>query len=596
MVINSNWANRTCFLLLILLVTARLSSTAQVSFQAIAPQSVALNEQFQIKFTIQNGTGTDFHAPSFDGLNVMFPPANAISKMNINGKESMTYTGTFMGQRTGKITVGKATVKVKGRTYSTNPITINILPADSKAGNVPSEQTKGLASNDVFIRAIASPTSVFEQQPLLITYKLYTRTNRMEFEDVKFPQYDGFIEETLPLQQPIQLQMEHYNGKNYYTAILKQALIFPQRVGKLIVPKGRFDVRIAVENEINSIDDFFDFSTPTLVSRTLTSPEITIEAKPLPQPQPENFQNAVGQYSIKLIPPQEKNLKSNDIVTLKLIIEGKGNTKLITAPHIAFPESFEVYDPKQQSQQQTSAGGMEGQKTFEYNVIPRNAGHFTIPPITLSFFNPTTKQYQTASTQPLELKIQKGANEGATLKTDIELLGNDIAYLKDYHPSPRASIKRFIATPLLFALPYAIIIVLAICGGVVYYKHRKAQQDVIKMRQKKASKIIRKHFQAIEQLAQNGKVSEFYQALPKAVYTYLSDKFAIPTHKLNRSAISSELEALGANSQISSQLFEILDKADEAAFSNRMSNTSPQELLQSTMEIITKLDNLKKIK
>lgn len=566
-------------------------SNAQVRFEASAPRAVPLNERFQITFTIENGYGTDFVAPSFEGLNVLYPPANAISRMDVNGKKSMTYTGTFMGQKRGKVKVQSATVKVKGKSYHTKPFTIEFLPeSKSSSSSSSSSSSQKHANIDIFIRAIPSKTLVYEQEALLVTFKLYTSTMNIGFEEVKFPEFDGFIEENIPMSQSIMLEMEHYKGKNYYTATLKKCLIFPQRTGKLTVPPGEFRMLISEESSALTEDSFLGFSSPIQYSKTISSPELTIEAKPLPQPHPSSFGNAVGNFELKWEGLPHGELKSNDVVSLRLAVKGHGNLKLLTPPEVRFPESFEVYDPKSTTDLQSSSQGVSGKKTFEYNVIPRNKGTFTIAPIEFSYFDPSLKRYITTKTKPLTMKVAQGESERGGKKSDVELLGNDIAYLMPYTDSSQAVLVRYLSTWYV-VVPYILILLIGGCVATLYVRYRRRLSDVVGTRKRQAPKRVRKDFSEMESwvVAQQG--DRVYERLPQVIYAYLVDKFNLRLHAVSQKGIQEQLLQKGVSDAVVTALLSILQKAEAVAFSDKVHKTSPKELLEEANEVINQLEN-----
>lgn len=576
---------------IILALATDSEAIAQIRFEVDAPKTVALDERFQITFILHNALEGSFSAPSFDGLNVLFPPGSAISRQNINGKKRATFTGTFMAQKEGDVRIGEATIKVNGKVYKSQPFTIKVLPADNKNGTGDKAKTtpKGLATNDVFIRVIPAYTIVYEQQALLVTFKLYTRTGRMDFEEVKFPQFDGFIEQELPISMPIQLEMEHFKGRNYYTAILKQSILFPQRAGRLTVPKGKFGIRVEVAQEISDWESLFNFTTPALVRKTITSPELIIEAKPLPEPKPESFTNAVGDFSLKFEIDKGAVLKSNEVISFRLSIQGTGNLKLLSPPQVVFPESFESYEPVIEEDIRATPQGESGQKDFVYNVIPRNRGEFTIPAVRFSFFDVARERYITKETEPITLAIAQGEGDYVSNRREVALQGNDIAYLLPYQGSSSARSVYFWASPRRF-LPFVLIALIAFVGALLYLYQAKRRSDLVGVKRKAASRRIRKHFQQLNPLVEDGKDELFYEALPKVLYSYLADRYAIPTHQLQASAIRLRLSEQGIASEVIEQLEALLAQVDEAAFSSNSAKTSPSKLLEESIALVEILD------
>lgn len=568
------------------------ASWAQITFRAEAPQSVALSEQIRVRFVLRNADASDFKAPEVEGLSTLFPPQNAISQANLNGKISTTFTGTYLAESVGTVRIGSASVRANGKVYKSQPITIKVLPAE-KGGK---QQTVN-SSTTIFIRSIPSKTTAYEQEDILVTYKIYTRSSRIDFEQVKFPEYDGFIEQEIEGANTGQLTMEHYNGKNYYTAILRQSIITPQRSGKLAIPQGEFNLRMAVEASISDEEEFFGMTAIPTVSKKVLSAPLSLQIKDLPSPKPEGFDGAVGRFTLQaeIINPQE--IKTNDALTLKLTISGQGNLKLLSPPQVAFPESFEVFDPKSETNIEATQNGIKGTRTIEYYAVPRNVGQFEIPAISMSYFDPSDEQYHYATTSSFTVNVQKGDNTSlyeGNVKSDVELLSNDIAYLFPY--SQRQPLFKFLFGPFYWLL-YLLILIITIVGGMLYRRYRRSLNDVVGSKYRKAGKMISNQLAAAEALLQTGQESEkFYTVLLSAMYKYLGDKLTIGNSQMDKSYLQKALVQIGVSTGVIESLFSVISEIEYARFAPNSSGTAQQELLQKAKRVIEEIESIKKNK
>lgn len=228
--------------------------------------------------------------------------------------------------------------------------------------------------------------NVYEQEAFLLTYKIYTLVDLRGFDNVKLPDFKGFHSQEVELPNDRRWSLEHYKGRNYQTTVYRQFVLFPQQSGKLTIEPARFDASIAKAVQVN--DPFEAFlnggSNYVEVKKTLITPQVTINAKPLPSGKPEGFSGGVGEFSISSS-INETKLKTNDAVTLKVVISGTGNLKLLSTPEVKFPEDFEVYDPKVENNFRLTNAGLSGSQVIEYLAIPRNAGTFKIPSIKFSY-------------------------------------------------------------------------------------------------------------------------------------------------------------------------------------------------------------------
>jgi len=247
----------TLLLVMVILLMGNIAITvAQVTFKATAPASVVQGEQFRLSYVL-NKEGQDLRLPDIPDL-IFFsdPVPPQATSTTINGKttteSSVTYTYILMAKKTGTFTIPAATITVDGSTYQSNTLRIKVLPPDepSAQGTPPGgQQRKGSASTgtatvsdrDAFIRAIVSKNNVYEQEGFSVTFRLYTTLNIVNFGKIQFPEFEGFMVEDMELPANQQLQMERYQGRNYYTADLRKTLLFPQRSGQITIPAGNLE-------------------------------------------------------------------------------------------------------------------------------------------------------------------------------------------------------------------------------------------------------------------------------------------------------------------------------------------------------------------
>ena len=266
--------NKILLLTLLLLGTLGVSANEPVRFTASAPSTVILDKPFQLVFTI-NATGKDLRVPELNNFEVLAGPFQSTSSSYqiINGKTSssvsVSHTYTLQATKTGTYTIPSASIVVDGQKYNSNGLSIKVLPADdnsstkssqgSQSGNNSAAQS--ISNENVFIRTNVSKTNVFEQEAILVTYKLYTLVDVVGMNNMKLPDFNGFMKQELDQNQNKQLSYENFNGKNYGTVVLYQVLLYPQRSGEILIDKANFEAVVRIQNktQVRSIfDDFFD--------------------------------------------------------------------------------------------------------------------------------------------------------------------------------------------------------------------------------------------------------------------------------------------------------------------------------------------------
>jgi hypothetical protein len=605
---------KKAILFVILIVASEAILEAQnVTFKASAPSAVALGSQFKLTFTVNVYNGMEFRAPSsisenFDVL--MGPTASKSSSTTIiNGASttsaSTTFTIVLAAKKEGTFNIEEATVKVGNSEYKSNPIAINVLPAEkSSAGQSGGQEQSGnqgatsaaVSNDNVFVRMIISDRSVYEQEGFLVTFKLYTAVQIGDVRNVKFPEFEGFLSQDIE-QKEIQWQLEQYNGRNYNTAVMRQSVLYPQRSGKLTIGSAKVQAIIRLRNQSRGrsvFEDFFDSYQD--VAKDLVSQPVTIDVKPLPSDKPASFSGAVGDFSMTSS-INKTTLKANEAVTVKLTVKGNGNIKLLKNPEVKFPNDFEIYDPKITNDFRITASGAGGTKTIEYMAIPRFPGDFTIPAVSFSYFDVKSETYKTLSSEEYNLHVEKG--EGSpdapvvsnyTNKTSVQLLGKDIRYIKVNKPHFIKNEDIFFGS-FMYVMAYLMIAVLFIVFFIIYRKQVRENANIALVRTKKANKMAVKRLKQAEKLLKENKEEPFYEEVLRALWGYLSDKLNISQSELTKESVSVELAKYGVDETLTNEFLEIINTCEFARYAPSKSSGAMDKLFGETVDVIGKMEN-----
>ena len=606
-------------LYIILFVSIALGAYAdEVVFKASAPSQVIVGKPFQLTYTV-NQRSKDLRAPEFTDFDVLAGPYSSTSSSVsfVNGRRTSSYEQTFtytmMAQRAGTFTIGPATVKVDGNQVQSNGVRIQVLPEDQTPQNTQSTQnnqssrsTQSAAagqSENLFVRTIASKTRVHEQEALLITYKLYFANVDVAqmTNNIKFPEFTGFLQQDLE-QGEIQTELEHYNGRNYQTAVLKRTILYPQHSGDIKIDPASFEfvLRVQTQQRVRSIFDDF-FGTYTNVTKAVTAPGVTIHVSALPSGKPAGFSGGVGKFTFTPSISQTE-LQANEAVTIRLDISGSGNMKLLKTPAIDWPEGFEPYDPKVTNNFKTTTAGVSGTKSIEYLAIPRSAGEYTIPAVKFSYFDIDDKAYKTLSTPEYTIRVKRGAgsaNNGQaeenavisyTQKEDIKQLGTDIRYIDT--KAPKKSTEYSVQNTDLIWLWYVIPLLIAIVLLIVLRKQIKEASDLTRMRYKRANKVAQKRLKAAAAALKANDKNTFYAEIERAAWTYLSDRLSIPTADLNKENIASILAQKGVSETLIAEVKNVLSTAEFARYAPGTDHAM-NDLYTATTNLINNLENEK---
>ena len=601
---------------------ALVAMAQDVEFKASAPAQVIMGRPFQLTYSV-NQRAKDLRAPEFTDFDYIAGPYTSQSSSTsfVNGKRTssfnLTYTYTLIANKEGTFTISPATIKVDGEQYTSNGVRIIVLPADQpnnvSAGNTnsvgqtsqrpTSSQNDNVSEANIFVRTLVSKTRVREQEAILLSYKLYfAGVDVAQFtNNTRIPEFKGFLKQEIESGE-IQTELEHYNGRNYQTAVLYRTLLFPQRSGDITIEPAQFEAVLRVQNraQVRSIFDDF-FGSYTAVNKPITAPGVTIHVLDLPANKPAGFSGGVGQFNLtSKISGTELN--ANEAVTLTLTIQGAGNMKLLKTPMVDWPEGFEVYDPKVTNNFKNTTAGVSGTKTIEYLAIPRAGGTYTIPPVRFAYYDTQEQDYRTITTPEYTLNIERAANEDATAmvvnnfvqKENIQQLGTDIRYIHtaELMPVADASSRAIRFGSLLFWLCYAIPSLLAALLFVIFRKKIKENADMTRVRYKKANKVAQRRLKVAEQLLKQNKKDAFFEEIERAAWTYLSDRLSIPTAQLNKENIAQILSNKGVSDMIIQEMMHVLSTAEFARYAPT-SDHAMQEVYEDTIKIINQLESEK---
>ena len=603
-----------------LLIGAMSAWADDVVFQASAPKQVVLGKPFQISYSV-NQRAKNFRAPEFVDFDVLAGPYTSQSSSTsfVNGKRSsainLTYTYTIMAQKEGTFSIAPATIMVSGEQYRSNGLKITVLPPDeeehadasrsgsnssnAKASSSGSNSGSAVSGENIFMKTIVSKTKVKEQECILLQYKIYwAGVDLAQFtNNTQIPEFKGFLKQDLE-QGEIQTNLEHYNGRNYNTAVIYQTLLYPQRAGEVKIEPASFEAVLRVQNRANVRSLFEEFyGSYTNVTKTLNAPGTTIHVSSLPSGKPAGFSSGVGQFSIQSS-ISSQDITTNDAVTIRLTIQGTCNMKLVKTPAVDWPEGFEVYDPKVQNNFKSTTAGVSGTKSIEYLAIARAAGDYSIPPISFSYYDTQADEYRVLQTPEYTVHVARGAADPSQQtvvntfvdKEDIRQLGTDIRYI---HTAALPAVREPLLSGFtgLWWLFYLVPALLACLLFVLFRKRIRENADESRVRYKKAGKVAQKRLKKAKKLMSESNAA-FYEEIERAAWTYLSDRLSIPTAELNKDNIAEILRAKGTAEALIQQVREVLSTAEFARYAPSAAG-SMQDLYSATESLINALEDAK---
>lgn len=593
---------------LLLTCFAYVLSVCAQNISVSAPTHVATGENFRVSYTIANVSVDEFRSASIpSGLEVIAGPytSQQSSYQIVNGhtsrSSSITYTYTLYAEKAGSYTIGAAHAKAGGKTIASRPFRIQVSGATrnngSSAPNMhddvvsPSHSSGGrISSEDLFVKVTANKKHVHEQEPILLTYKVYTLVDLTSL-DGKMPDLKGFHTQEIPLPQQKSFHIEKLNGRNYRCVTWSQYVMYPQMTGKMTIPSLTFKGVVVMQNRnVDPFEAFFNGGSGYIeVKRNIVAPAIDIQVDPLPQ-KPTDFSGGVGRFSIssQLL---NNTVKAGAPVTLRVVVGGNGNLKLIKQPVVTFPKDFDKYDPKVTDKTKLTTNGLEGNMVYDFLVVPRNHGNYTIPAVSLTYYDTSSNMYKTVKTAPLTIKVEPGDGKGTSVTDYSAVQQTDIKPIKQGGYDTIDTEKLFFGSTsflLWLLLPFVLFVALV----AIFHKKAVENADIVGKRGKRANKVATKRLKTAYKLLTAGKQNEFYDEVLRALWGYVGDKLNMPVEQLSRENISDQLAAHNINAEIIEKFISALDECEYERYAPGSAEGNMTKTYDSAMIAITEIDGV----
>lgn len=588
------------------------NGVAQVRVTLQAPSQVEEGQRIRVSYVVNTQDVDDIQVGDFPGFELLYGPSTSSSSSFsiVNGKTThtsqMTFTYTLLAQKAGNYKLPAAAVKSGGQTYRSNQASIQILQGDGSGASGGSGQSNGSAatrqrlqnageritSNDLYITVTASKKRLYEQEAVLLTYKLYTLVSIDQCSG-KMPDLDGFHTQEIALPQQKTLKYERVNGRNYGTVVWSQYVLFPQKTGKLVVPAINFEADVVQQDRsVDPFDAFFGGGSSLIrVKKTIVAPAVELTVDPLPT-RPANFSGAVGtQFNISgsLSPEQ---VDANDAVSLCLVVSGVGNMKLMKAPKVEWPKDFESYDPKMTDKTRITTNGATGNIIYDYTAVPRHGGKYSVPPVEFCYFDTNTKSYKTLRTDSFHVAVAKTAGSAVRhvqSQEDLTVLNSDIRYIRTSAAKVRPQGSTFFGS-LNYWLVYVGAVLLFLLMVAVFYRQAKANANVARRRGRKAGKAATKRLKSAAKLLKQGQSKAFYEEVTRALWGYVGDKLNLPVTELNKDNVGEQLTERGVGEESIQRFLRVLGDCEFAQYAPGDPSATMDKLYGEATEVINELD------
>ena len=570
-----------------------------------APQHVAVGEQFRLQYTMSTTDVKGFRAGSIpDGFEVLMGPSTSTQQsfQMINGRtsqsSSVTYTYILAAVKKGTFIISGAHATVDGKSAYSSSVRINVSgKAQNQQYGGGMQQQQGaqvrpsgsrISGNDLFIKVSANKTRVHEQEPILLTYKVYTQLELTQLEG-KMPDLTGFHTQEVPLPQQKSFHIETVNGRPYRCVTWSQYVMYPQMTGKLQIPSITFKGIVVQENRnVDPFEAFFNGGSGYVeVKKDIVAQGMTIQVDPLPQ-KPSNFSGGVGRFTISASLDHNK-VKAGDPVKVRIVVGGNGNLKLIKQPEVQLPNDFDKYDAKVTDKTKLTASGLTGNMIYDVLIVPRNQGKYQLQPIELTYFDTSTNKYKTIRTNPMVLEVEKGSGKVGDVADYSQRQDKDIHFIHDGAPEMVDTNDYFFGSPL-YTILNALVVVIFLVLLIVFRKQAMEMANIDAMRGKKANKVAGKRLKLAAKLMAEGKSSAFYDEVLRALWGYVSDKLSIPVSQLSRENIAEKLSARNASQSDIDTFLEALDECEFERYAPGDAAGNMQKTYDKAVSAITNIE------
>jgi hypothetical protein len=571
---------------------------------AVDPMRVAAGEQFQVTFTF---SGSDVNsvrnmkAPDFNQFVVISGPNQSSSMQWINGQmsASIAYSYILYARQTGKFTIGAASIEYKGKTLKSESISIEVTQGKPKQQQQQTSQPTADVGDNLLVKAFADKQRVRLGEQLIVTFKMYTRVSVSGYNLAKAPAFDGFWGEDFEMPKQPNQTNETLNGKQYRSVVLKKTALFATQAGTLKI--APLEVRCAVQVQTkrhgnDPFDQFFNdpfFQQVQTTNMDVKSNPLIITVDPIPAHSPSGFSGAIGRFTFSAS-VDKHTVKAGDPITLKVIVSGSGNIRLVTLPKPQLPADIESYEPKISEDIARDEGIIRGKKTAEYLLIPRNAGQRVVEPLQFVYFDLEKKEYVTLRSPRFEFSIEpgkefSGTSVSITAKEDVRMLGQDIRFLKlslgtlqqkNESGSPGWFIFSMLLPPLAFA-------------GAWFFRKRmeKIYGDMPRLLFETAGREASSRLKNARALLQQGNTESYHAEILKALTEYLEHKLRIAKAHFVMDMAVQQLLQHGVKDEVIQSLKTCMERAEYVRYAPGSDTTEARkELLEGAAAAINGIE------
>lgn len=597
------------YIFLLQLIFAGVMFANAQTFVANAPANVSVGENFRLTYTVSTRNASDFHIGTVpEQLEVITGPyvSEQSSYQMANGhtssSSSKTYTFILCASKNGTYTISPASITANGKRMTSKPVRVKVSGSAQASSGAPRmhddasgqprlrEAGTPISGKDLFIKVSANKRRVHEQEPVLLTYKVYTLVDLTQLEG-KMPDLTGFHTQEIPLPQQKSFRVERINGRPYRCVTWSQYVMYPQMTGKLEIPSITFNGTVIQQNRnVDPFEAFFNGGSGYIeVKRAIKAPGLTIQVDPLPQ-RPANFSGGVGKFNISA-QINKSEVKANDPITIRVVVGGVGNLKLIKQPVVNFPKDFDKYDAKVTDKTKLTQNGVEGNMIYDFLAVPRNQGRYVIPAIEFVYYDVEANAYKTIKTQSFTLDVAKGDGNVNSSVDYSELKDKDIHPIKDGEYKVQ-DIKNIFYGSAAYWVVLSILFLVFVGVLIIFRKRAIDNADVTRLKIKKANRVATKRLRYANKLMLNNEHDKFYDEVLRTLWGYVGDKLNMPVEQLSKDNISEKLAQRSVDGDTIDMFLRAVDECEFNRYAPGDTKGNMNQTFEAAMTAIIKIEDV----
>lgn len=597
------------YIFLLQLIFAGVMFANAQTFVANAPANVSVGENFRLTYTVSTRNASDFHIGTVpEQLEVITGPyvSEQSSYQMANGhtssSSSKTYTFILCASKNGTYTISPASITANGKRMTSKPVRVKVSGSAQASSGAPRmhddasgqprlrEAGTPISGKDLFIKVSANKRRVHEQEPVLLTYKVYTLVDLTQLEG-KMPDLTGFHTQEIPLPQQKSFHVERINGRPYRCVTWSQYVMYPQMTGKLEIPSITFNGTVIQQNRnVDPFEAFFNGGSGYIeVKRAIKAPGLTIQVDPLPQ-RPANFSGGVGKFNISA-QINKSEVKANDPITIRVVVGGVGNLKLIKQPVVNFPKDFDKYDAKVTDKTKLTQNGVEGNMIYDFLAVPRNQGRYVIPAIEFVYYDVEANAYKTIKTQSFTLDVAKGDGNVNSSVDYSELKDKDIHPIKDGEYEVQ-DIKNIFYGSAAYWVVLSILFLVFVGVLIIFRKRAIDNADVTRLKIKKANRVATKRLRYANKLMLNNEHDKFYDEVLRTLWGYVGDKLNMPVEQLSKDNISEKLAQRSVDGDTIDMFLRAVDECEFNRYAPGDTKGNMNQTFEAAMTAIIKIEDV----